>query len=185
MVIMGIDPSINCTGVCIYDTITGNNMYYMIVGKATKKMKEFDHENVIIRCYNKTIYTDDIYTVKENKKTRNIIEICDYLKDIIHWHEPDKVFMEGISYGSTGSAALVDLSGLNYCIRMMLFNEGTDYEILSPTSVKKFAVGNGSAEKDVIIASWFKLDKNICDIKEIKLDDLADSYFIAHYIDIE
>ena len=56
-----------------------------------------------------------------------------------------------------------------------------NYEILSPTSVKKFAVGNGGAEKDVMIASWKKLDKNIKEITTIKLDDLADSYFLAHY----
>jgi Holliday junction resolvasome RuvABC endonuclease subunit len=40
MIIMGIDPSINCTGVCVYNTLTGNSMYYMIVGKITKKMSE-------------------------------------------------------------------------------------------------------------------------------------------------
>jgi hypothetical protein len=32
-----------------------------------------------------------------------------------------------------------------------------------------------------MIASWKKLDKNISDITEIKLDDLADSFFLAHY----
>ena len=32
-----------------------------------------------------------------------------------------------------------------------------------------------------MIASWKKLDKNITNITEIKLDDLADSYFICHY----
>ena len=181
MVIMGIDPSINCTGVCIYDTSTGNNMYYMIVSKATQKMLEFTHKNVLIVPYNKEIYTDDIYTVKEKKKTNNINSICNIIKDIILWHKPELAYMEGVSYGSTGSAALVDLSGLNYCIRQTMLQQSLDYQILSPTSVKKFAVGNGSAEKDVIIASWRKLDKNIQNITKIKVDDLADSYFIAHY----
>jgi Holliday junction resolvasome RuvABC endonuclease subunit len=89
--------------------------------------------------------------------------------------------MEGVSYGSTGSAALVDLSGLNFSIRMMLIEESVTFNILAPTAVKKFAVGNGAADKNVMIASWKKLDKTIENIEDIKVDDLADSYFIAHF----
>jgi Holliday junction resolvasome RuvABC endonuclease subunit len=65
---------------------------------------------------------------------------------------------------------------------MSLLDESNlQFNIIAPTSVKKFAVGNGGVEKDVMIASWKKLDKNISDITEIKLDDLADSFFLAHY----
>lgn len=181
MIVVGIDPSINCTGVCIYDTLTGNNMYYMIVGKATKKMLSFKNDFIQIREYGKQSTTGDDYSIKENKKTANINNICDIIKNIIHWHEPEHVYMEGISYGSVSGSSLADLAGLNHCIRMTLIDCNVDYTILAPTAVKKFAVGNGSAEKNVLIASWKKLDKNISDITEIKLDDLADSFFIAHY----
>ena len=99
----------------------------------------------------------------------------------MQWHEPDLVQMEGVSYGSTGSAALVDLAGLNFSIRMMLIDEDVNFNILAPTTVKKFAVGNGAADKNVMVASWKMLDKNISDINDIKVDDLADSFFIAHY----
>lgn len=181
MVIMGIDPSINCTGVCVHDTITGNNIYYMVVGKSTKKMQNFSNDFVRIFDYHKQTTTNDDYPVKESKKTVNISEICSIIKNIILWHTPDYVYMEGISYGSTSSSALADLAGLNHCIRMTLIDCNINYTILAPTAVKKFAVGNGGAEKDVIIASWKKLDRNIANISEIKLDDLADSYFIAHF----
>lgn len=180
---MGIDPSINCTGVCIYDTVTGNNMYYMIVGKATKKMLAFKNDFIQIREYGKQSTTDDDYSIKENKKTANISNICGILKDIILWHKPEHVYMEGISYGSVSGSSLADLAGLNHCIRMTLIDCNVNYTILAPTAVKKFAVGNGAAEKDVMIASWKKLDKNITNITDIKLDDLADSFFISHYID--
>jgi Holliday junction resolvasome RuvABC endonuclease subunit len=179
---MGIDPSINCTGICIYDTVTKNHIYYMIVSKCTKKMKAFKHENVIIREYHKLETNKGEYHIKEYNKARNILDIVHYIKDIMRWHEPDLVQMEGISYGSTGSAALVDLSGLNFAIRTMLIEECITFNILAPTAVKKFAVGNGAADKNVMIASWKKLDKNIENITDIKVDDLADSFFIAHYI---
>ena len=89
--------------------------------------------------------------------------------------------MEGVSYGSIGSAALVDLCFLNSAIRMVLKKQNIDFQIVSPTSLKKFACANGQADKDVMIDAWKRLDPNIKDIKDIKVDDLADSYFLAHY----
>ena len=181
MIVMGIDPSINCTGICIYDTITNNHIYYMIVSKCTKKMKDFKHDTVTIKEYNKLDSNKGEYHIKEYNKAQNILDIVYYIKDIMNWHEPDLVQMEGVSYGSTGSAALVDLAGLNFSIRMMLIDEDVNFNILAPTTVKKFAVGNGAADKNVMVASWKMLDKNISDINDIKVDDLADSFFIAHY----
>jgi Holliday junction resolvasome RuvABC endonuclease subunit len=144
-------------------------------------MREFKHEYVHIREYFKKDSNNGEYHIKEYNKARNILDIVYCIKDIMHWHEPDLVQMEGVSYGSTGSAALVDLSGLNFSIRMLLIEEDVEFNILAPTAIKKFAVGNGAADKNVMIASWKKLDKNITDITDIKVDDLADSFFIAHY----
>jgi Holliday junction resolvasome RuvABC endonuclease subunit len=92
-----------------------------------------------------------------------------------------KVYMEGVSYGSIGSAALIDLSFLNATIRMVLKMKEIEFVIVSPTSVKKFACANGQAEKDIMIDAWKRLDKNISDINTIKVDDLADAYFLSHY----
>ena len=181
MTIMGIDPSINCTGVCIYNDSTRKHTYFMIVSKCTKKMKAFKNDNINIIEYNKRETSKCDYMIKEYNKSQNIYDICIILRDIIQSYEPDLIQMEGVSYGSKGSSALVDLAGLNFMIRSVLLSENIQFNILAPTVVKKFAVGNGAAEKDVMIASWKKLDKNIANITEIKLDDLADSYFICHY----
>lgn len=181
--IIGIDPSINCTGVCVYDSEKNLHKYVMIVSKSTKKMKAFQNDYVSIIDYEKRDSHKGEYHIKEYHKSENIYDICHELKTIIEQYRPDLIQMEGISYGSHGSSALADLAGLNFAIRMMLIECGIDFNILAPTSIKKFAVGNGGAEKDVIIASWKKLDRNISDITNIKLDDLADSFFIAHYTD--
>jgi Holliday junction resolvasome RuvABC endonuclease subunit len=178
---MGIDPSINCTGICIYDDKLINHTYYMIVSKCTKKMREFKNDHINIIEYNKRESNKGEYHIKEYNKSLNIYDICCIINDLITLYKPDIVQMEGVSYGSRGSAALVDLAGLNFAIRMTLARKNIQYNILAPTSIKKFAVGNGSAEKDVMIASWKKLDKNISNINTIKVDDLADSYFICHY----
>ena len=181
MIILGIDPSINCTGICVYDTLTNAHIYYMIASKCTKKMKDFTNDYVHIVEYSKRESNKGEYHTKEYNKSQNIYDICVIIKDIIQNYEPDLIQMEGISYGSRGSAALADLAGLNFAIRMTLLREDIQFNILAPTTVKKFAVGNGAAEKDVMIASCKKLDKHIKDITDIKVDDLADSYFIAHY----
>lgn len=182
MITIGIDPSINCTGVCVYNDITDEHYYYMIVAKCTKKMENFKNDHIQIINYGKLDYTKDDYSTKEFKKSMNVRGICYCIKNIIQYHKPDLIQMEGISYGSKGSAALADLAGLNFAIRMTILDESEfQFNILAPTTVKKFAVGNGSVEKDVMIESWKKIDKNIANIKDIKLDDLADSFFIARY----
>lgn len=180
--IIGIDPSINCTGVCVWDEEKNINIYYMICGKSTKKMRAFKNDYVNILDYNK-INVEGDYESKERIKTSNIYNICRILGDIINIYKPSRVVMEGVSYGSVGSAALVDLAGLNFMIRYMLENKEVIYKIVPPTSVKKFAVANGQADKYIIIDAWKRLDRNIYNINDIKLDDLADSYFLAHYRD--
>lgn len=177
--IIGIDPSINCTGVCVWDG-EDDNIYYMVVGKSTKKMENFQSEYIYIKNYNK-IQPEGDYSNKEYIKTNNIYKICNELKNILLKYKPEMVIMEGISYGSVGSAALVDLAGLNFMIRYMMESIGVPYKIVPPTSVKKSAVANGQADKYIMIDAWKRLDRNIYNINEIKLDDLADSYFLAHY----
>jgi hypothetical protein len=76
MVVMGIDPSINCTGVCVYDDVNKTHYYYMIVAKMTKKMQQFDNEYVKIVSYNKQEYSKDDYITKEFKKSM----ICKIIK---------------------------------------------------------------------------------------------------------
>ena len=178
-VVMGIDPSINSTGICVNKP--KKNIYYIIPSKMTKKMTSFKHNRINFFPYQKTDIKNMDYKDKEYAKTINIYNICQNIKTILKKHKPDLVIMEGVSYGSTGSAALVDLSGLQFAIRMLLIDMKVPFIITSPTSVKKFAVANGQAEKDIIIDAWKRLDPEMCDITDIKIDDCADAYFLAHY----
>ena len=177
---MGIDPSINCTGVCV----TGHDSddtYIMISSKMTKKMESFKHSHVNLNCYNKEDYKNEEYEGRERIKTNNIYNICKVIEDAILQYHPDHINMEGISYGSVGSAALADLSGLNFAIRCVIKKHNIPFTIVSPMGLKKFAVANGSADKDLMVYAWKTLQPHLKDIKNIKVDDLADAYFLAHY----
>lgn len=178
-VIIGIDPSINSTGVCVKKG--EDTSYYMIVSKTTKKMKDFNNPHIKIIQYDKQPITDLEYSDKEFVKSSNIYSIASIIERIISIYRPDHVLMEGISYGSVSGSSLVDLSGLNYMLRAIFIKYGVCFTIIPPTAVKKFAVANGAAEKDIIIDAWKRLEPKIADINDIKIDDLADSYFIANY----
>ena len=67
-------------------------------------------------------------------------------------------------------------------VRNIALDNNINIFIASPTQNKKFATGNGQAEKDVMISAWKKADPKVLDIPSyIKIDDLADAYFLARY----
>lgn len=184
MVVVGLDLSINSTGICVYDTGTKESYYFIIGSHFTKKALQWQHPRVNLNMYSKHVVDSKMdYSVKEDLKTDNIYNIVSYIATILKMYEPDAVAIEGISFGSTGSAALIDLSGLNYMTRMKVLEMGVKHMyIVSPTQNKKFATGNGSAEKDLMISAWLKMDKEMSEApKYIKVDDIADAYFLARY----
>ena len=175
--IIGIDPSINSTGICVNKN--NKNVYYNIVSKRTKQLEKFSSKYINILFYEKNTDKSLNYNEKEVEKAKNILYICNFIKKIIKKHKPTVVIMEGLSYGSNGQ--LGDLGGLNFSIRMVLLEMGVKFVIVPPTTWKKQQLGIAGAEKDIIVKAWKNIDKNIANIDEIKLDDLADSYFLAHF----
>lgn len=183
MKIIGLDLSINSTGVCIYtqSDSTSSNKYLIISGKETKKMREFHHDKISIEVYDKKeVSKATDYETKESIKTYNLYQIVKHIRSIIEREKPDLCVIEGVSYGSSGAVA--DLAGLNYMVRYVLEENHIPFKILSPMQNKKLATGNGGADKDVMIDAWKRLDKSIQDVTTIKIDDLADAFFLAHSV---
>jgi Holliday junction resolvasome RuvABC endonuclease subunit len=184
MITIGLDLSINSTGICIYDTSRLQSFYYIISPKFTKKASTNGNAHLALIQYEKTTVDSKLdYSVKEELKTYNIYNIVHYIKHVLEVWKPNVVTIEGVSFGSTGSAALIDLSGLNYMVRMACIEaQVPNVFIVSPTQNKKFATGNGSAEKDVMISAWQKLEKHMIGVEQyVKVDDIADAYFMARY----
>ena len=188
-VTIGIDPSINSTGICVSGVGDTYNIYYLFPSKITHKSLEWSKTVDWLNVYEyEKIPTTNIdrYHEKEFIKFGNLkvlIENISIILDIIsNQYEIDYITMEGVSYGSVKGAALVDLAFLNALIREKVFEKKLKLYIVAPTEVKKYAVGSGSAEKDLMMLSWKKLDKNANLIPSyFKCDDLADAFFMAHY----
>lgn len=178
MTTIGIDPSINSTGVCIRKDKKCE--YYIVTSKMTKKMSSFSHPHVHLIKYEKFDTKGLEYSKKETFKTQNLINIISSLKTILKKYSGKaEARMEGISYGSTGSAALIDLAGLNFAIRLLLSDLHIPFTIVSPTSLKLSATGNAGAKKEEMIWGWTLLEPQMKDIKDIKIDDLADAYWLS------
>jgi Holliday junction resolvasome RuvABC endonuclease subunit len=179
-VILGIDPSINSTGLTVWKREQNIHIYYIISNHLTKKMKDFHHDRFQYIEYQKIQPDKNVeYCIRESQKTSNIFNICQAIREVIQNEGVTACVMEGVSYGSTGSAALVDLAGLNFAIRCTLKELNIPFMIVSPTSVKSFAVGNGAAQKEAIIFAWTHCDPEFQGVK-VKIDDVADSYFMSH-----
>lgn len=195
---VGIDPSMNSTGICVqvYDFNIKDFIYkffYIIKnGKLTKKEKDAEEKHIDKFSY---ILIDRIKdtTISNNEQELNKLSyfnsVTDAIKEIIkstcNRYNCDVCYvcLEGISYGSSiKTRSIFDLTGLNYLIRYKLYNKSFGYVnelyIGTPQEIKKFSVGTGIANKDLLIQTF----KNIYpDFDLPKIDDIVDAYFMSAY----
>ena len=193
-VFIGIDPSINSTGMTIR-TDTGFCRFFIIKGdKLTKKEKNAQSNNseIFEYCLYQKENVKDTNNAHERElaKAHNLSTIADTIYNIIEellqqlrktgTIDSVTICMEGISYGSIHSAAVMDLAGLNQLIRDRLHHHTVVGTLLvtPPAEVKRFYTGSGNANKQLMI-STFK--GSFPDFDLPKLDDIADSDSMAKY----
>ena len=192
---VGIDPSINSTGVTI--NIWENNslfteVFYIIKGnKLTKKEQKVTEDDDLNKVIYSTYEKIDIKDAGDSHeleliKTKNLLNIVNVISHIITVYSKhcDYIYvgMEGLSYGSSvRTRSIYELAGLNYLIRNELMTKHMcKLYILPPTEVKKFATGIGNCSKDAVIKVFSSIFPNL--LKIPKIDDIADSWFICNYV---
>ena len=193
-VFIGIDPSINSTGMTIR-TDTGFCRFFIIKGdKLTKKEKNAQSNNseIFEYCLYQKENVKDTNNAHERElaKAHNLSTIADTIYNIIEellqqfrktsTIDSVTICMEGISYGSIHSAAVMDLAGLNYLIRDRLHHHTVVGTLLvtPPAEVKRLYTGSGNANKQLMI-STFK--GSFPDFDLPKIDDVCDSEGMAKY----
>ena len=193
-VFIGIDPSINSTGMTIR-TDTGFCRFFIIKGdKLTKKEKnaQLNNYEIFEYCLYQKENVKDTNNAHERElaKAHNLSTIADTIYNIIEellqqfrktsTIDSVTICMEGISYGSIHSAAVMDLAGLNYLIRDRLHHHTVVGTLLvtPPAEVKRFYTGSGNANKQLMI-STFK--GSFPDFDLPKIDDICDSEAMAKY----
>ena len=145
--ILGIDPSLTSTGCVVLDASGQPKLLKAIVTKPGQFENDLD----------RLLYIKN--AVVKICKTFNVMTAC----------------MEGLSYGSTGSS-LFQLGGLNYLLREAFHDMGIPYTIIQPKQLKKFAAGNGNANKlkmvDAVNTRWGQS-------LQLKHHDIADAFALA------
>ena len=196
---VGIDPSINSSGIYVrVESSIGELLeekFYIIKGdKLSKKEDAAELKNLAVFSYviyDKQNTTSGTNMENERNKAINFISIVENIKKIIattdfRYGKMNKIYVcqEGISYGSrTRTKSIFDLAGLNFMIRSMVIEMSKGFKpveliVGTPGEIKKFATGNGNANKDLIL-SCFKMIYPELDLP--KLDDIADAYFMGMF----
>lgn len=159
--IIGIDLSLNSTGVCV---LRGNSINLVSVFKTDNNIEKIfsrnDHFTLLNECSelkmiikNKELDKSKEYHIREREKIANFVSLANEIKDAIIGSiaDDDDVYigMEGISFGSPGNS-LIDISMLTGILRSeilkILGNDSGRFFVFSPTAIKKFA-GKGNFKK--------------------------------------
>jgi len=136
---VGLDPSINATGVVILD----------------------DCENIVVQ---RTFSVKD----KDKLFERSLIKYEEEISFIHKILNLGSVYIEGPSYQSTGQAVL-QMGALHFFTRVYLYRKNINYQVIAPGTLKKFVTGKGNSKKDVMLLKTYKkwgvefTDNNLCD----------------------
>lgn len=178
MIKIGLDLSINSTGVCICEDTKDPVYYFIIPDKLSKKQKAASqHKRINFITYDKIKGNDD-HNI--NHITSKIMEI---IKGLLN--DDIKVVIEDVALAAKG-ASIITLTLLNGWMRCLLAQNGIDYITVPPTQWKKVMLGNGSADKELIVYCWSAIDNSACVALMnngivAKHIDIADAYFLAKY----
>lgn len=156
MVVMGVDQSLTCTGICIMRD--GNVLHTEAI--RTKKGEE------------------DIYKDVFNRGK----EIALHIQKLCRTWDVDHVQFEGLALGASGSATR-NLAMLLGIIIAVLWEEPS---MVPPNTLKKYATGKGNADKRAMLKAiepvnpelWAHLDA--LPIAHGKYD-IADAFWLAKY----
>lgn len=89
----------------------------------------------------------------ELKRIRKIVA---EIKEVVGKHTPDVAIIENLAFAVRSTTALTQLAALNYFTRAVLSDLDIPWYLVAPTSLKKFATGNGASKKDVMLIEVFK-----------------------------
>lgn len=133
--IIGIDPSLTSTGIVV---LRGNKVELAVTTKNKPALGTIERVRLIYE---------------------RIVDIQENLTDGEKWQAPDLIVIEGFSYGSKGRSVF-DIAYLGWRIREELEwlkeQDNIPWLEVPPSQLKKFATGQGNANKEIILQQVYK-----------------------------
>ena len=133
--IIGIDPSLTSTGIVV---LRGNKVELAVTTKNKPALGTIERVRLIYE---------------------RIVCVAESLTDGEKWQAPDLIVIEGFSYGSKGRSVF-DIAYLGWRIREELEwlkeQDNIPWLEVPPSQLKKFATGQGNANKEIILQQVYK-----------------------------
>lgn len=98
-------------------------------------------------------------------QTKRLKHILQWIKGMVGQANRTFVVMEGIPFGAKG-ITIDQIHGMHHLVRYWLLQSGIPFLIVNPTTLKKFVLGKGVGQKDLILKEMvvrFGLNLNTSD----------------------
>ena len=151
MRIAGIDYSITCPALCIYDTedvFSHENLRFFVAKKALsrkeeKRVSDLGEWNRNIRLVRQADSEND---------TRRFLLTAYFFSGLIRENGVEKVFMEAYAYNGKGK--VFNLAEATGTLKLLLFLDSVPLVLFPPLFVKKTFTGKGNANKEKMISRY-------------------------------
>lgn len=171
MKIAGLDVSMTSPGITVYDTYAPDAFCFYALSSKNKLIGNWLHRVCI-----------DQYPLYSSPEER-FDKISEWIMEKIRYC--DAVFLEGYSYGSSGSKVF-EIGENTGVLKHKLYKASIPITVYAPTSIKKHACGNGRADKIMMYDVFYEQTK--IDLLGIlgqakkdsnPISDIVDSYHIC------
>lgn len=178
MKICGIDPSINSSGKCIMDIDPDT---YEI-----RSVKFYGYSTTNNRCISGDNFQIDRVGTKYDKM--NMFDRQNLAYGILEKDMEDVKYIsfEGYALGVTKSSSIFQLGEFIGGLKKFFYDKGKGIMIYPPTVVKKFATGNGSADKTMMrkmiqeeYPQWYPQGFDQLPQDDSPHSDLCDAFWIC------
>lgn len=181
MFYVGVDYSISCPSICIHagnDWSIDNCSFFYLMGK-----KKFEMESPFSGRLLPTFSCTEERWYGISQWALNSITTIFRHPDFVT-NKQILINLEGYSFGSKG--LLCNIGEYTGCFKQALFHSNLTYqEPTPPKSLKKWATGNGNADKSMMYDKFFEetkldLEKIVGSTKDSSpISDMVDSYFLS------
>ncbi len=177
MIFAGIDYSMKSPAICIHDGADQKIDTCLFYNLSDLKKSQGLYTSANLR-----VDPLPVYSCNEERYDK----ISEWAMSILDMHCVDKVFLEGYSYGS--SAGLVfNIAENTGLLKHKMWTKGIECVTLAPLTVKRWATGNGNANKQLLNETFvletgidFKSMLSLTDKQWNPSSDLVDSYYILN-----
>ena len=115
-------------------------------------------------------------------------DIAEWALNILEKHKVARVCLEGYSFGSTGR--VFNIAENTAILKDRMWDMEIDFDVVAPSSIKKFATGKGNANKDQMYSVFCEENPNV-DLMGLltpraskvisPVSDVVDSYYMLKY----